>query len=66
MNITFLCPYSTNSHLNWILDYKRLSKNNISYYSLPGRHWKWRMHGAAITFARKIEKHLECRQESVL
>ena len=59
MNIIFLCPYATYSHLNWIKSYRTFSTHNILYYSLPGRHWKWRMHGAAITLARQIQHHPE-------
>jgi len=30
------------------------SRWQFDILSLPGRHWKWRMHGAAITLARKV------------
>lgn len=30
------------------------SGHNIKLLTLPGRHWKWRMHGAAITLAEEF------------
>ena len=59
MNIVFLCPYSTYSHINWIESYIDLSRHHVTYYGLPGRNWKWRMHGSAITLATKLLSHPE-------
>ncbi len=28
---------------------------NTTLYTLPARFWKWRMHGAAVTFARRLQ-----------
>lgn len=40
------------SHRAWAEGYARHSRHEVTLMSLPGRHWKWRMHGAAETFAR--------------
>jgi len=44
----------TGSHQKWAENFATNSEHNIHIFSLPGRHWKWRMHGAAITLAEKI------------
>jgi glycosyltransferase involved in cell wall biosynthesis len=46
-------PYFEGSHKRWILDFQKFSNHNIELLTLPGRHWKWRMHGGAITLAQK-------------
>jgi len=46
-------PYFEGSHKRWILDFQKFSTHNIELLTLPGRHWKWRMHGGAITLAQK-------------
>ena len=32
---------------------QKYSRHEIKLLTLPGRHWKWRMHGAAITLAKE-------------
>ena len=34
--------------------YRKSSEHHIQFLTLPGRHWKWRMHGAAVTLAEKF------------
>lgn len=34
---------------------KKHSKHKIEILSLPGRHWKWRMHGGAVSLAKQFE-----------
>ena len=46
-------PFYSGSHKLWAEGLKKYSTHNITISSLPGRHWKWRMHGAAITFAER-------------
>ncbi|MEL6631284.1 MAG: DUF3524 domain-containing protein [Bacteroidota bacterium] len=55
MHILVLCPYLTDSHKQWAESYQRYSAHKVEIFSLPGRHWKWRMHGAAVTFAQQLE-----------
>ena len=56
MNIALLEPYMTNSHRQWAKGYKEFSKFNVDIFSLPGKHWKWRMHGGAITLSYRMMK----------
>ncbi len=52
MNILIVEPYFSGSHKSWALSYQAHSKHHVEIISLPGRHWKWRMHGAAISLAK--------------
>ncbi|MEO0583637.1 MAG: DUF3524 domain-containing protein [Bacteroidota bacterium] len=54
MHILILCPYLTDSHKQWAESYQQYSVHEVEIYSLPGRHWKWRMHGAAVTLAQQL------------
>ncbi len=44
----------TGSHQKWAENLAKYSEHNVHIFSLPGRYWKWRMHGAAITLAKEI------------
>ena len=52
MRILLLEPYFTGSHRAWAEGYAHHSRHQVSILSLPGRWWKWRMHGGAVTLAR--------------
>ena len=54
MKITLIEPFFTGSHAAWAESYQHHSAHEIQILSLPGRFWKWRMHGAAITLAREL------------
>ncbi len=49
-------PFFAGSHKNWIEGLQKNSGFKIEVLSLSGRHWKWRMHGAAVTLAKKYEE----------
>ena len=51
MKILLLEPYYGGSHRQWAEGLVAHSEHDISVYSLPDSHWKWRMHGAAVSFA---------------
>jgi glycosyltransferase involved in cell wall biosynthesis len=51
MNILLLEPFFSGSHQQWAEGLKKHSNHKIEILSLPGRHWKWRMHGGAVTLA---------------
>ncbi|MFQ5428238.1 MAG: DUF3524 domain-containing protein [Thermodesulfobacteriota bacterium] len=51
MNILIVEPYYTGSHAAWAEGYKKNSRHNVEILSLPGRSWKWRMHGGAVTLS---------------
>ena len=55
MKILILEPFFTGSHKDWAEGFKFHSKHEVQILSLPGRFWKWRMHGGAIT-SQKIYK----------
>jgi len=56
MNILLIEPYYTGSHRAWVDGYVRHSRHQVEVLSLPGRFWKWRMHGGAVTLAQRFRK----------
>ena len=56
MNILLIEPYFTGSHAAWAEGYKKHSKHAVDILSLKGQFWKWRMHGGAITMAKKFSE----------
>jgi glycosyltransferase involved in cell wall biosynthesis len=54
MRICLIEPFYSGSHKRWADELASRSGHEIDILSLPGRHWKWRMHGAAITLARQF------------
>ncbi|MCA1797315.1 MAG: DUF3524 domain-containing protein [Geobacteraceae bacterium] len=54
MNIALLEPFMTGSHAAWAHGYAAQSIHNVRIFSLEGKHWKWRMHGGAVTLARQF------------
>ena len=54
MKILLIAPYYTGSHAAWAKGYARYSRHQVDILSLPGRYWKWRMHGGAVTLARRF------------
>lgn len=56
MKILLIEPFYTDSHKQWADGLIANSKHSIKLLSLPGRHWKWRMFGAAVTLANEFKK----------
>ncbi len=54
MKILLVEPFLTGSHKNWAEEYQQFSRHEVRILSLPGYHWKWRMHGAAIYLAKQF------------
>ncbi|MGA1205056.1 MAG: tRNA-queuosine alpha-mannosyltransferase domain-containing protein [Opitutales bacterium] len=54
MRISLLSPWYGGSHRRWADELKAVSRHRIDILSLEGCHWKWRLHGAAVTFAERI------------
>ncbi len=52
MNITLIEPFFSGSHKTWAEGYRQHAQHEVQLLTLPGRHWKWRMHGAAINLAQ--------------
>lgn len=62
MKVSLLSPYHSGSHRAWAEGYQQHSRHQVELLTLPGRFWKWRMHGAAVTLARQF---METRQDQV-
>jgi glycosyltransferase involved in cell wall biosynthesis len=54
MDIVIVEPYSTGSHAQWATGYQKHSRHNVEILALAGANWKWRMHGGAVTLARRF------------
>lgn len=55
MKILIVEPFCSGSHKKWVNGIKEFSSHEITILNLPGAHWKWRMHGASITLAKKYQ-----------
>ncbi|MFK7932959.1 MAG: DUF3524 domain-containing protein [Saprospiraceae bacterium] len=47
-------PFFTGSHQQWAKGWQQHSQHQVDILSLPGRHWKWRMYGGAVTLAQRF------------
>ncbi|MGA0283739.1 MAG: tRNA-queuosine alpha-mannosyltransferase domain-containing protein [Saprospiraceae bacterium] len=56
MHIALIEPYYQGSHKYWANTLIRYSKHHFDLYSMPGRHWKWRMQGSAYTMAQQMNQ----------
>ncbi len=56
LNIVVLEPFFSGSHQQWAEGLKLHSNHHIDILSLPGRHWKWRMHGGAVSLAKQFNE----------
>ena len=55
MNILLIEAYYGGSHKLWADQLKHFSEHDVDILSLPARHWKWRMEGAAIELANQLK-----------
>ncbi len=55
MRIALLESYYGGSHKAWADGYRAFSRHDIELVTMPAQFWKWRMQGAAITFARLLD-----------
>jgi glycosyltransferase involved in cell wall biosynthesis len=51
-------PYYGGSHRQFLDGLSRHSTHDLTLFTLPGRHWKWRMHGGALTLAAEVADRL--------
>ena len=56
MKILIVEPFFIGSHKAWAEGYQSHSEHQVEILSLPGRFWKWRMHGGAVTLAKRFHK----------
>jgi glycosyltransferase involved in cell wall biosynthesis len=55
IKIWLIEPYYTGSHQAWATGYQANSLHDVRLLTLPGRFWKWRMQGGAVTLARQTQ-----------
>jgi glycosyltransferase involved in cell wall biosynthesis len=60
MNIWLVEPYYAGSHRAWADGYQAHSHHLVHLLTLPGRFWKWRMQGGAVTLAREALTRDDC------
>lgn len=53
MKICVLEPFFGGSHKKWMEQWAQRSRHDMQWLTLPGRHWKWRMYGGAVSLARQ-------------
>ncbi len=54
LDIVFLEPYDGGSHRDFREGLARHSHHRLRAFTLPPRSWKWRMRGAAVWFAERL------------
>jgi len=54
VKIALFEPFMTGSHADWARGYAKYSRHQVRIYALEGKHWKWRMHGGAVTLAHEF------------
>ena len=59
MRILIIEPFDSGSHAAWARGYQRHSSHTVEILRLPGKNWKWRMLGAAVTLARQYHELLD-------
>ena len=65
MKILIIEPFCSGSHKAWAEGYQTHSSHNVEIINLPGRFWKWRMHGGAVTLAKRYQQ-LDYQPDSIL
>lgn len=66
MRVLLVEPYYSGSHRAWADGYVRHSSHDVRLITHPGRWWKWRMRGAAVTLAASLESLEDWRPDVVL
>ncbi len=54
--ILIIEPFFGGSHKQWAEGWQKHSQHQIKLLTLSAHHWKWRMHGAAVTLADRFLK----------
>lgn len=54
MRIALVEPFYAGSHKVWADEFLKYSTHEVRLFTLEGRYWKWRMHGGAVSLAKKI------------
>lgn len=53
MNIALFEGFYAGSHKRWADEWQQHSQHTIQLFTLSAAHWKWRMHGGAITLVKQ-------------
>jgi glycosyltransferase involved in cell wall biosynthesis len=56
MRVLLVEPYCAGSHEAWAEGYASNSRHQVELLTLPGRFWKWRMQGGAVTLAQSARE----------
>ncbi len=59
MDILLIESYFAGSHAQWAKGFAENSCNNVALLTLPGRYWKWRMHGGAVTLSGRFLERIK-------
>lgn len=54
LRIAAVEPYHGGSHAHFLADLQRHSRHRIELFALPARQWKWRVRGAALALAPRV------------
>lgn len=55
LNVWAIEPFCAGSHRHFVEGFARFSSHHVTTLTLPGRHWKWRMHGGAVSLAQQAQ-----------
>jgi glycosyltransferase involved in cell wall biosynthesis len=61
LNVWALEPYFGGSHKSFLKGLSHHSTHRFELFTLPGRHWKWRMHGGALSLALLVSEKQRTR-----
>lgn len=66
MKILLVEPFFSGSHKKWAEEFQRYSSHTIQILSLHGSHWKWRMHGGAVTLAEQLNSAIDFEKPDLI
>ncbi len=55
-NIAIIEPFYADSHKQWIDGLVQFTPHQYTIFTLPGRHWKWRMQAGAVELAKQYNQ----------
>jgi glycosyltransferase involved in cell wall biosynthesis len=64
--VLILEPYYGGSHARFVDGFRHHTRHDTTAYTLPARFWKWRMHGAAVTFAHRLVAQVDGPADVIL
>lgn len=59
LHLALVEPFYADSHQEWSDNLVKHSRHRFTLFTLPGKFWKWRMHGAALTLSHQINASAE-------